>query len=73
MTPPNVPFERIDHFRSRLKLGDEDTVISRAHLGDVRIYLAHALQDGATEAASRLYIITVFFPLKGLLILPDNA
>lgn len=55
MTSPNVPFERIDHFRSRLKLGDEDTVISRAHLGDVKIYLAHALQD-PVETASRGYL-----------------
>lgn len=56
MTSPNVPIERIDHFRSRLKQGDEDTVISRAHLGDVKIYLAHAVQDGAAGAASRGYL-----------------
>lgn len=42
MTSPNVPFERIDHFRSRLLLGDEDTTISRASLGDIKIYLAHS-------------------------------
>ena len=49
MTSPNIPFERIDHFTSRLRLGDEDTTISRASLGDAKIYLAHSSHPEATN------------------------
>lgn len=55
MTSPNVPFERIGHFRSRLQLGDEDTTISRANLGDVKVYLAHS--PDTESIVSRGYLL----------------
>lgn len=56
MTSPELPFERIDHFRSRLQFGDEDTTISRANLGDTKIYLAHS-NSTLSGMGSRGYLL----------------
>lgn len=57
MTSPNIPFERVDHFRSRLKVGDEDTTISRAHIGDAKIYIAHTPNANLGEEAAQGYLL----------------